>query len=112
MNRPTKFTLDATVLNGAVVFEAQAGDNTMSVQITGAGTTTTLTYETSNDQVNWIAHPGVPNGWAASPTAVSTSTAVGMLIFMVQGQWFRIRVSTAGTGSVTGFYNAGEGWSR
>jgi hypothetical protein len=112
MNRPQNFSLDATANNAAFTIEAFAGDNNISVQISAPGTATTLTYEISNDNVNWVAHAGIPTGWASAPTPVSTSTAAVFLIFQVQAQYFRVRVSTPGTGTVTGCLNRGEGWSR
>lgn len=112
MNRPQGFTLDATVNNAAVTIELQAGDNNISLQVSAPGTATTLTAEISNDGINWVAHTGIPTGWASAPTAVSTFTAAGFWIFQVQSQFFRVRVSTPGTGTVVGCLNRGEGWSR
>lgn len=113
MNRSKEFSQVAPVINTVLVLEeVRASDNTVSVQVVSAGTTTTLAYEASNDGVTWVAHPGVPNGWAAAPTAVSTSTAAGILVFMVQTRYFRVRVSVAGTGTVSGVATFGDGWTR
>jgi len=35
------------------------GVNAIMVQVTSAGTTCTITYESSNDGVNWVAQPAL-----------------------------------------------------
>jgi phage gp37-like protein len=112
MNRPSIVNLDATQNNLAFTYEVNAGDNTLSMQISNPGTATTVTTEISNDGAVWVAHAGIPTGWASAPTAVSTFTTAGIWVFQVQARYFRVRVSTPGTGSVIGVVNAGEGWSR
>lgn len=77
-----------------------SGYNAISVQITSAGGTCTVTYEQSNDNTTWIATNGVP---PTSATGASTSTGTGLLVFPVLCQYFRARVSTYGSGTVTAF---------
>jgi hypothetical protein len=102
MNRTINFSGNGATSN-LILFsdEPRASDTTVSVQVVGAGTTVTLTYEVSNDGTNWIACPGVPVGNNAT-AAASTSTGAGILVFKIQTRYFRLRVSTAGAGTVTG----------
>lgn len=69
----------------------------ISVQITDAGGTCTISYEVSNDKTTWYPAYGVPATDDGTP--VKTSTAVGLFVFPAQGKWFRARVSTYGSGS-------------
>ena len=112
MNRTIDISAAATGAATIFLDEMRASDNIVSVQITNAGTTTTLTYECSNDGSTWVACPGIPVGWAAAPTAASTSTAAGIMVFMVQTRYFRVRISTPGTGTVVGSVSVGIGWLR
>lgn len=113
MNRSKEFSAAAPALNTVLMQEeVRAGDNTISVQVTSPGTTTTLAYECSNNGTNWLACAGVPVGYAGTPTPASTSTAAGMLVFMTQFRYFRVRVSVAGTGNVVGVAVFGEGWTK
>jgi len=113
VNRGKEFSGNGATSNLILLQEeVRASDDTISVQVVTPGTTVTLTYEVSNDGTNWVAHPGVPNGWIATPTPVSTSTTALILVFMVQARYFRIRVSTAGSGTVAGVAMFGTGWSR
>lgn len=109
MNREIVFSGNGATLN-AVLFtdEARASDTTISVQIVAPGTTVTLTYEVSNDGATWVACPGVPPGNNATAPA-STSTGAGILVFKVQTRFFRVRVSVAGSGTVSGVAYAGVG---
>lgn len=114
MNRAKEFSATAPALNTVLLQEEfRAQDNTVSVQVTAPGTTTTLAYEGSNDGVNWVAYDGIQGlGFKSSPVFANTSTAAGMLVFMVQCRFFRIRVSVAGSGLVSGVAMFGEGWTR
>lgn len=109
MNRERVFSGNGATAN-LILFqdEPRASDDTISVQVVAAGTTVTLTYECSNDGTNWIAIPGVPPGNNATAGA-STSTAAGILVFKAQTRFFRVRVSTAGTGTVSGVAYFGAG---
>lgn len=113
MNRSKEFSGNGATGNLILMNEeVRAGDNTVSVQVTAPGTTVTLTYEVSNDGVTWYATAGVSPGFQAAPAFTSTSTAAGILVFMVQTRFFRVRVSTAGSGTVTGVAVFGEGSAR
>lgn len=112
MNRNIEFSAPANATGVLFTDEMRASDTGVSVQIVSAGTTTTITYECSNDGVTWVACTGIPVGWITTPTPVSTSTTANIWIFMVQTRYFRARISTAGTGTVSGVYSAGNAWVR
>ena len=91
-----------SVTSNVLIFAVDTtGYNGVSVQVTSAGTTCTITYETSNDNATWVATNGLP---VASATAASTSTGTGIMYFPALGQYFRARVSTYTSGTVTVWY--------
>jgi hypothetical protein len=76
------------------------GYDSIGIQITSAGTSCTITYEQSEDNTNWLTVNGLdPNSSSAQLT--STSTAVGLRNFPRAARYFRARVSTYGSGTVT-----------
>lgn len=76
------------------------GYESITVQVTGAGVATTLTYETSDDNVNFL---GVFGQQLHSDAQVlgNTTTTASMTAFPKRGRYFRVRVSTYGSGTVT-----------
>jgi len=72
----------------------------ITVQVTSAGTLCTITYETSDDGVsNWVSTSGLVAGNTGQNLLSTTSTAAGMSQFARKGLYFRARVSTYGSGS-------------
>ncbi len=72
-----------------------AGTVGVSLQGTWTGT---VTFEATLDNSNWVAIKGTP---LASVTSASTSTSTGIFQVPVSGMnLFRVRLSTAGTGSL------------
>ncbi len=81
------------------------GYNTITVQVTSAGTTCTITYEASDDNSTWVAVP--MDTLSATTTApATTSTTVGLRGRSTTSRYFRARVSTYGSGTVTAYYTA------
>ncbi len=76
------------------------GTNEIAVQVTSAGTTCTITYETSNDGATWVSAAGSDSATPATVTVTTTTTAV-LTIFKQFGLYFRARVSTYGSGTVS-----------
>lgn len=76
------------------------GSNEIAVQVTSAGTTCTITYETSNDNANWVSAAGSDSTTPGTVTVTTTTTAV-MTIFKQFGLYFRARVSTYTSGTVS-----------
>lgn len=83
-----------------IVSSANAGYMGGSFHVTSAGTGCTVSYEQSNDNVNWVALPVIS---AASATAApsTTSTVAGIYAFATAAAFVRARVSTYGSGTVT-----------
>ena len=102
------FAADATtVINGsqtsaAVLFtQDMTGYNSISVQVTSAGTTCTITYEGSNDNTTFYSIAGNNIGNTGTTSYTTTTTAVGIWTFPKQYRYFRARVSTYTSGTVT-----------
>lgn len=74
--------------------------NSVSVQITSAGTGCTVIYESSEDQVTWQACAGLAGSQIGSLPAITTTTGIGLYVFSRRGRYFRIRVSVYGSGTV------------
>lgn len=109
MNRSKEFSVtSATTLFSE---EVRAGDAVASVQIANPGTTCTVTYEMSNDGTTWVGVTGNAIGVGGAQVG-PTTTAAGINVFMVQARFFRARVSTYGSGTVSGVVTFGEGWTK
>lgn len=77
-----------------------SGYGSISVQVTSAGSSCTITYEASEDGTTWIS----VNGYAPSTSTgagVTTSTTATQTTFPLNARQFRARVSTYGSGTVT-----------
>ena len=94
--------VSGTVTSAAVLFTtSMLNYESITVQVTSAGTSCTITYETSDDNTNWFGCPGltiVATG-SSVPTNITT-TAVAMQ-FQRKCLYFRARVSAYGSGTVT-----------
>ena len=73
----------------------------ITVQVTSAGTGCTITYETSDDNSNWYNCAGLPVTNVGSNLLTPTSTTVLILQFPRKAMYFRARVSTYGSGTVS-----------
>ena len=90
-----------TVTSAAVLFTtSMLNYESITVQVTSAGTSCVITYEQSEDQTIWYSVSGisVTNGGASAPSSGTASTA--MYIFPRKGTYFRARVATYGSGTV------------
>lgn len=86
-----------------VLFTADmAGYGSITVQVVSAGSSCTITYEVSEDQVTWYGTSYILSTHASSGnTSNSSSTGVALSRFGRHGRYFRARVSTYGSGTVT-----------
>lgn len=82
-------------------FIDMSGYESISVQVTGAGSATTLTYEGSDDNATWQSTSGLISTAVGASNPTVNSTASGLYSFPKHGRYFRIRVSTYGSGTVT-----------
>lgn len=95
-----------SVTSATTLFSADfTGYDSMTVQVTSAGTSCTITYEGSNDNATWKAVP-MYNMASLTATAATTSTAAGIYGSPMGFRYFRARVSTYGSGTVTVYYFA------
>lgn len=94
--------VSGTQVAAAVLFtQDMSGYESISVQVTSAGTTCTITYETSDDNTNWVIATGQPSAQTGSSNPLGTSTTAILNSFPKRGRYFRARVSTYTSGTVT-----------
>ncbi len=93
--------VSGTATSAAVLFTtSMLNYESITVQVTSAGTSCTVVYEQSEDQTTWYSVSGisVTNYGASSPS--SGTTVASMNIFPRKGTYFRARVLAYGSGTV------------
>ena len=94
--------VSGTATSAAVLFTtSMLNYESITVQVTSAGTGCTITYETSDDNTNWVSIGGLVANNTGQNLLSATSTATGMSQFARKGLYFRARVSTYGSDTVT-----------
>lgn len=78
-----------------------SGYGSISVQVTSAGTTCTVTYEASEDGITWVTVSGFSPGNVGTNTAVTVTSSAGLFNFNLPSKQFRVRVSSYTSGTVT-----------
>jgi hypothetical protein len=73
----------------------------ITVQVTSAGSSCTITYETSEDGVNWQTTSGLTTSNVGLSANATASTTTIILQFPRKSSNFRARVSTYGSGTVS-----------
>lgn len=73
----------------------------LSLQITNAGSGCTVSFECSDDQAAWLGAYGLDSSHLGSTVAKTVTGGVGAFVFSRRGRYFRARVSTYGSGTVT-----------
>ena len=100
--QPDGLEVSGTATSAGVLFTtSMLGYESITVQVTSAGTGCTISYETSCDSVTWVSSAGLSLTNTGSSAAASTSTAVSQIQFSRRGLYFRARVSTYGSGTVS-----------
>lgn len=98
---PDGLAVSGTATSAAVLFTtSMLNYESITVQVTNAATAT-ITYETSDDNTNWIGCPGlniIATG-ASVPTNITTTAAA--MQFQRKCLYFRARVSAWTAGTVT-----------
>jgi len=95
-------SVSGTATSAAVLFTtSMLNYESITVQVTSAGTSCIITYETSDDNTNWVSVSGLVAGNTGQNLLSIASTATGMFQFARKGLYFRARVSTYGSGTVT-----------
>jgi len=94
--------VSGTATSAAVLFTtSMLNYESITVQVTNAGTSCTITYETSDDNTTWISIGGLSFTNTGASALATTSSAVGGIHFPRKGLYFRARVSAYGSGTVT-----------
>lgn len=98
--------VSGTATSAAVLFTTSLiGYEGLTLQITSAGTSCTITYETSEDQTTWYPTAVMSSAVLGASNSVlslagTTTTALYQLYAQRRGSYFRARVSTYGSGTV------------
>ena len=102
VSTPDGLEVSGTATSAAVLFTtSMLNYESITVQVMSAGTGCTISYETSCDSVVWLACGGVPSINLGASGSASTSTTGGQTQFPRRGLYFRVRVSTYGSGTVS-----------
>lgn len=91
----THIATRAGAQTGTVILLDTIGFNSVVVQLQGTFTGT-ISFQVSNDTTTWAAVAGWATTGAAAP--VTTATAVGQWVFPCAGRYFRVQVTTGGSG--------------
>ena len=78
-----------------------AGFNSVQFQVTEEGNASTIIYETSNNETDWVPCVGIAVDYPGNPTPVTFTQTTGMWTFPRMGRFFRARVSAYNSGNVT-----------
>jgi len=101
VSTPDGLTVSGTATGAAVLFTANmTGYESLTLQITSAGTSCTVVYEQSEDQTTWYSVPGISVTNSGSSAPSTGTVTVAMYIFPRKGTYFRARVVTYGSGTV------------
>ena len=94
--------VSGTATSAAVLFTtSMLNYESITVQVTSAGSSCTITYETSEDGVNWQSTSGLSvSNTGATANTVTSATAI-ILQFPRKASNFRARVSAYGSGTVS-----------
>lgn len=102
VSTPDGLTVSGTATSAAVLFTtSMLNYESITVQVTSAGTGCTITYETSDDSVTWVSCGGLAANNTGQNLLSATSSTTGLSQFARKGLYFRARVSTYGSGTVT-----------
>ncbi len=94
--------VSGTATSAAVLFTtSMLNYESITVQVTSAGTSCTITYEASEDGVSWQATSGLTTSNIGASANATTSTTALILQFPRKASIFRARVSTYGSGTVS-----------
>ena len=94
--------VSGTVTSAAVLFTtSMLNYESITVQVTSAGTSCTVTYEASEDGVNWQSTSGMTISNVGASVNTVTSTIALILQFPRKASIFRARVSAYGSGTVS-----------
>lgn len=100
--QPDGLAVSGTATSAAVLFTtSMLNYESITVQVTSAGTSCTVTYETSDDGVNWQTTSGLTSSNVGLSAGATISTTTVILQFPRKSLNFRARVSTYGLAGST-----------
>lgn len=89
--------VSGTATSAAVLFTtSMLNYESITVQVTSAGTGCTIIYETSDDNTTWVSIGGLNVSSSGNLVTSTTSNTAAMMQFSRKGLYFRARVSTYG----------------
>ena len=95
-------SVSGTATSAAVLFTtSMLNYESITVQVTSAGTSCVVTFETSDDNSNWVSTSGLATTAVGSTVSVLATATVGAYQFARKCLYFRARVSTYGSGTVS-----------
>jgi hypothetical protein len=99
---PDGLSVTASVSSAATLFSTDTtGYQSVSVAVTSPGVGTTISYQVSNDNVNWVAAIGNSITNTGNATPFSATNAAGLYVFPTPARYFRAVVTTYGSGTAT-----------
>ena len=100
---PDDFAVSGSVTSAATLFtQDMLGYQSITVEITANASANTITFETSDDNTNWVPTSGLISNAVGTTGAVLTSASQLVLYqFPKRGRYFRARVSTFVAGTIT-----------
>ena len=102
VSQPDGLAVSGTATSAAVLFTtSMLNYESITVQVTSAGSSCTITYETSEDGVNWQTTSGLTTSNIGASANATASTTTIILQFPRKSSNFRARVSTYGSGTVS-----------
>lgn len=102
LETPDTSAVSGSVTSAATLFtQDMDGYESITVQVTSAGTSCTVAYECSEDNTNWAACTGLPSNSNGSLPPASSTTTAAITQFPRKARYFRARVSTYGSGTVS-----------
>ena len=88
-------SVSGTATSAAVLFTtSMLNYESITVQVTSAGSSCTITYETSEDEVTWQSTSGLTTSNVGASANATTSTTAIILQFPRKASFFRARVLT------------------
>lgn len=101
-------TCSSVCLNTTLFSFDTTGYAAVSVQVTSAGSSTTVTYQGSNDNSTWVTIQGYTAASFASSGSLAnnlgTTNSAGIFVFPISYRYFRAQITAYGSGTLTEFY--------
>lgn len=102
VEEPDGEAVSGSVSSATILFSVDMLNyQSISVQVIDAGTSCTISYETSDDNTSWFLTSGISSNTLGTLLGQTSSTTSQMLYFPRRGRFFRARVSIYGSGSPT-----------